>query len=197
MEIGEDRFVVLSLGRISSDKGSLLLARALERASKMEKRLFGLFAGEGKKEEVRALEERFQGEKARLGRVLPSTPDVLPFLHAADLLVLPSKRENCPLVVLEALSTELPVLATPEGDLPQLLAGGKGGRLLPPRKLLDPETLASFLARAARGEGPTREAEGSRGREEVLSRHSLAAQAARLYHIFENLTGNTMEERRP
>ncbi len=192
-----DRFVVLFLGRICKDKGCHILARALESAFRREKSLFGLFAGQGKEEDLEEIRQRFPGGEGSPGALLPPSQRVLPLLHAADLLVLPSLRENCPLVVLEALSTELPVLASPEGDLPQILSGGNGGRLLPPQGRLDPETLASFLVRAARGEGPTREVEGARGREMVLKRYSLASQATRLYHIFENLTGNSMEEKRP
>ncbi|GEM_PF-4069334 len=195
--LGPGRFVVLFLGRICQDKGCHILARALESAFRREKSIFGLFAGQGKEEDLREIGVMFSGEEESPGRLLPPSPRVLPLLHAADLLVLPSRRENCPLVVLEALSTGLPVLASPEGDLPHILSGRNGGRLLPPQGHLDPETLASFLVRAARGEGPTREVEGARGRERVVQRYSLAAQAARLYHIFENLAGNSMEEKRP
>ncbi len=195
--IDPGRFVVLFLGRISREKGALLLARALAAASSREPRLFGLFAGEGKEEDLREVAARFPEGGGPSGRLLPPAPRVLPLLHAADLLVLPSRRENCPLVVLEALSTGLPVLATPEGDLPRILAGGIGGRLLPPVSRLDPATLASFLVQCCRGGGPSRETEGVKGREAVLTGYSLASQAARLYHIFENLTGNTLEERRP
>ena len=195
--LGPDRFVVLFLGRICRDKGCHILARALETAFRREKSLFCLFAGQGKEEDLREIGAGFPGGKDSPGRLLPASPRVLPLFHAADLLVLPSLRENCPLVVLEALATGLPVLASPEGDLPQILSGGTGGRLLPPQALLDPETLASFLVRAARGGGPTREVEGTRGRERVLERYSLASQAARLYHIFQTLAGNSMEEKRP
>ncbi len=187
-------FLVLALGRISPDKGSDLLCRALERAREREERIFGLFAGRGKEEDLADLRRVLERGDPPLGRILPPSRQVLPLLHAADLLVLPSLRENCPLVVLEALSTELPVLATPEGDVPRILSGGRGGRFLPPRKGLDRETLASFLVRACRGGGPSREKEGKKGRELILRHYALSDRAARLHHIFRNLAGDTMEE---
>lgn len=57
-------------------------------------------------------------------------PDVLPYLHAADVLVLPSAYEANALVVLEALACGLPVVATRVGFAPDLLVDGVNGFLI-------------------------------------------------------------------
>ena len=50
-----------------------------------------------------------------------------PFLAASDFFVLPSAYEANALVVLEALSSGLPVIATPVGFAPEIIADGDNG----------------------------------------------------------------------
>ncbi len=53
--------------------------------------------------------------------------DPVPFLWAADLLVLPSAYEANALVVLEALACGLPVVSTRVGFAPDILVDGENG----------------------------------------------------------------------
>ena len=64
---------------------------------------------------------RFAGERADI-------PDVL---RALDLLVVSSVREGCCNVILEAMSTGIPVVATRVGGNPDLVADGRSGWLFP------------------------------------------------------------------
>ncbi len=55
--------------------------------------------------------------------------DVL--LRAADFFLLPSTREGLPLSILEAQATKVPVLAAPTAGVPEVVADGKTGFLIP------------------------------------------------------------------
>jgi glycosyltransferase involved in cell wall biosynthesis len=61
-------------------------------------------------------------------RPLGYVPDEsLPSVYnAADLFVIPSLADNCPLTVLESLSCGTPVVGFPVGGIPELLRGGGG-----------------------------------------------------------------------
>jgi glycosyltransferase involved in cell wall biosynthesis len=101
------------------------------------------------------------GERARLERLvreegvaasvrflgpLPQA-QVADWLAAADLLCLPSHSEGSPNVVVEALASGVPVVATRVGGVPDLVSDGINGLLVPPA---DPSSLADALD-AARG----------------------------------------------
>lgn len=57
--------------------------------------------------------------------------DVRPFLSAMDLLLITSEFEGLPLVLLEAMALELPVVSSPVGGIPEVVRDGETGRLVP------------------------------------------------------------------
>jgi glycosyltransferase involved in cell wall biosynthesis len=68
--------------------------------------------------------------------------DVAVWMAAADLVTLPSYMEGCPNVILEALASGRPVVATNVGGIPEIMSD-ECGRLVTPR---DPAALAQALA---------------------------------------------------
>ena len=87
-------------------------------------------------------------------------------MRAADVLVMPSLADNHPLVVLEAMSMGLPVVAFASGGIPEQLRDGEEGFLVPPgdwdtmwrsvsRLLRDPR-LSRTMGDAARAGGAKR-----------------------------------------
>jgi len=65
--------------------------------------------------------------------------DVPDFLRSIDMLALTSDREGLPNVVLEAMATGIPVVATSVGGTPEIVRDEVTGRLVPPG---DPEAFA-------------------------------------------------------
>jgi starch synthase len=85
-----------------------------------------------------------------------------------------------PVVVLEAWAAGLPVIATRVGGLPDMVAHGEDGWLVPPA---DPAALAVALVRAWQPEADLA-ALGARGRDKVLRDYSppiVLDRLARLY----------------
>ena len=80
----------------------------------------------------------FAGHRADVGELLP----------AFDLFVLPSLREGLPFAVLEAMSAGLPVVATRVGGVPEAVAEGVTGLLVPAD---DPDALADAPGHPAAG----------------------------------------------
>jgi glycosyltransferase involved in cell wall biosynthesis len=68
------------------------------------------------------------------------------YLRAANLLCLPSLNEGLPNVVVEALASGIPVVATDVGGLKELIVPERNGLLVPPSR---PDLLADALGRAA------------------------------------------------
>ncbi len=104
--LGDER-VLLVLGRVTRQKGQDLLVRAWEERPVPGATL--ALVGPGDVEPLRTLAPR---EWDRSVRAVGEPPAVLPWLWAADLLVLPSRYETVGLVVAEAMCTGLPVVAT-------------------------------------------------------------------------------------
>ncbi|MEW6685312.1 MAG: glycosyltransferase family 4 protein [Candidatus Edwardsbacteria bacterium] len=58
-------------------------------------------------------------------------------LAESDIFVLPSLRESFPVSVMEAMSMELPVIATRVGSVPELVLHGKTGILIKPKDVTE------------------------------------------------------------
>jgi glycosyltransferase involved in cell wall biosynthesis len=75
-------------------------------------------------------------------RFLGFRTDMPVILKAADLFVLSSRWEGCPMVILESMTLGVPVLATNVGGVPELIVEDQTGKLVPPGS---PEKLAEGI----------------------------------------------------
>ncbi|MBW7995647.1 MAG: glycosyltransferase family 4 protein [Candidatus Glassbacteria bacterium] len=92
--------------------------------------------------------ERDLGEVIFLGEVHP--PELIGLLAKAALFCLPSRAEGLPIALLEAMAVGLPVVATPVGGIPDALAEGVNGFLVP---VGDSRMLADRLEQLLRDPG--------------------------------------------
>ncbi len=152
LKLPKDSMVIGFHGRLGHEKNLLTLSRAYLKLEAKGKRLF--LVGDG----VPELKERLR--KVR-GSVVPgATNEIIPCLQAMDLYVLPSFTETTSLAVLEAMSCELPVIASPVGFIQQYIKEGENGLFfdtkswynlsLKLQRLADDEKLRVKLGKAAR-----------------------------------------------
>ena len=104
--------------------------------------------------------------------------------HAADIFVLPSTREAFGMVVVEAMASALPVIATRiTGVTDDIIADCRTGLLVPPGNA---DALAEALRRLLVDDGYAREL-GARAREAVVNRFSVEAATPQWRTLYEDL----------
>jgi glycosyltransferase involved in cell wall biosynthesis len=122
---------VLFAQRLAGTKGLDTLLRAVSVARRREPRLVLRIAGEGGQRAplellVRALD--LDGAVRFLGQL--DRPELVREMHAANLFAFPSRGDSFGLPVVEALCTGLPVVATAQGVVPDVVTSERG-RLVP------------------------------------------------------------------
>lgn len=92
-----------------------------------------VIVGEGPERD--RLQERVRAAEAGEGVVFTGVlaqSEVAEWLACADLLCLPSRSEGLPNVIVEALASGVPVVASRVGGIPELVVDGLNGYLVPP-----------------------------------------------------------------
>jgi len=100
--------------------------------------------------------------------------DVAAILRGWSVFVLPSLSEATPVVILEAMASGLPVVASRVGGVPQLVLEGRTGFLADPS---EPQAFADAIAAYVDDAG-LRAAHGAAGRAQVQAGHSVDAMVA-------------------
>jgi glycosyltransferase involved in cell wall biosynthesis len=111
--------------------------------------------------------------------------EVMRFMKSADLSVVPSRIDNCPMTVIESLACGKPVVASRVGGIPELLDDGVEGFLVPPE---DPALLAERLHKLLSSPG-LRATLAANARRRFLARYELDRAVAREADWFEHLVG--------
>jgi L-malate glycosyltransferase len=124
------------VGNLSTGKGQLELIAAYAEVLKRIPDAALLIVGSSifNREEGYPEQLKLQAKTLRVGervRFLGQRNDVPAILRSLDLLVLNSKSEAFPLVALEGLACEVPVLSTAVGGVPELITHGQTGWLIP------------------------------------------------------------------
>lgn len=133
--------ILLHVGRFAPQKNHHLLIEAFASAVKEYPGMQLWLVGDGP---MRAEVEGLVKEKGLEKKVLffGVTSNVVDFMISSDIFVLSSDWEGFGLVLVEAMATAKPVVATAVDAVPELINDGITGILVPPR---NPETLANAV----------------------------------------------------
>jgi len=113
--------------------------------------------------------------------------DVESWLAAADVFVHPSRSEEMPLAILEAMAQGLPAVATRVGGVPDAVVDGETGLLVASG---DVEGLRASI-RALLGDEPLRRTMGRRARARAEQRFSVECMVDRTLHAYADAAPTT------
>lgn len=173
---------LVCVGRLSAEKGQLLLIEAVHRLARAGIKLELVLAGDGEmRAEVGALITRYglTGQVRITGWI--SSSQVREEILAARGLVLPSFTEGLPVVIMEAMALRRPILATYVGGIPELVLPGENGWLVPAGSIDD---LAAAIEDCLSRSSDELQKMGDAGYLRVMKRHSIDTEAGKLAALF-------------
>ena len=188
--IPADRLVVGAVGRLSPEKGFDTLIRAADRLLGEGLDFELIIAGDGGEAANLAglIGELGRGDRIRL---LGYRPDAAEVFRGMDVFALSSLREGLPNVLLEAMASGLPAIATRIAGIPRLVVDSENGLIVPPGSagaladglkllLVDPALRARF---------------GRQGRLTVEQRYGFAARIGKIRALYDELLDPTVPRR--
>lgn len=148
--------LLLFAGRLTREKGVDILLKAL--AKLRDVNYVCLIAGDGPDREQlqRMAQDLYLNERVCF---LGTRSDLLQLLRAVDMMVLPSRWEGLPLIVLESMAASCPIVATAVDGTADVLRNEVSALLVPPE---EPQALAKAISRLS---------------QDISLRDKLAAQA--------------------
>jgi len=163
-EIQTRNFTILFVGRLEPEKGPINVLKVAESLRNVD----FLVVGDGslKNEMDRIIKEKKLFNVKLLG-VIPHS--ILPKLYrSADVLLLPSYSEGLPIVMLEAMASELPVIVSNVGAVGEILKQNEGGFAVSPGNIEEILSKVSLLQK----DKHLRSSIGRRGKTNVTSHFS-------------------------
>lgn len=179
--------LILSAGRFTEKKGFDTLLHALSILKERNIPFNCIIAGGGKlKTNILALiKELHLDEHVELPGFL-NEKALINLYHKADVFVLASRqlsdgnRDGIPNVILEAMASGLPIVATDVGGIPEVIENNKNGLLSPPN---NPESFVDSLETLLTDQS-LREKMGKNGRAFVADKFNLEKNTQKLFGLF-------------
>lgn len=130
LDISPEEFIVGYMGRLSEEKGLILLVEAVAGLRDAAVPVKLLIVGDGS--ERTALEQLVRAKALENAVIFAGfQADIENWLSAFDVFVLPSLTEGTPMALLEAMAAGVPVIATAVGGVPMVITDGIDGLLVP------------------------------------------------------------------
>ena len=174
-------FAIVCVANLRPVKNHMLLVAAAEAVLRRRPDAVFLLAGDGPLRAAVAGEIKRRGIDGRV-RLLGQVPAARRLVAVADLVVLSSRWEGLPVVVMEALAAGVPVVATAVGGVADLVRPGHNGLLVDGRS---PDDLAAAICDAAT---PATHERLRAGASTSTDQVDLAATAAWFEHLYRELS---------
>jgi glycosyltransferase involved in cell wall biosynthesis len=176
------------IGRLSAEKGPDVMLAAMRYLTDLPVTLS--FIGDGPDRAALSAEAEQTGVAPSVsfhGRVA----DAASLLNAFDVLALSSRTEGTPMVVLEAMASETPIVATSVGGIPDMLSSAEA--LLVPSQ--DPRALATAI-RAALGDRDASTERAARAHARLTAEFGMQPWLARYEALYRSIQPPSREAQR-
>jgi glycosyltransferase involved in cell wall biosynthesis len=176
---------LLSVGRLSPEKGHEFLLEALATLRAKNLPVTCTLVGDGPRQQFlrdRAAELGVDSHVHFLGAV--GQDRIQNLYRRADIFVLPSLAEGLPVVLLEAMALQRPIVASSIAGIPELVQNGANGLLVEPARS---DRLAHAIERLV-CDPHLRRRLGHAARHAVLDRHDIRVSADRMARLFAAVT---------
>ncbi len=177
---------LLCLGRLVPAKGQHVLLDAAARLRDSGTVFRLMIVGDGPDRqslERRAIELGLAESIEFTGAV--GQDEVHQYYDCADMFVLPSFAEGVPVVLMEAMAKEIPVISTRITGIPELIEHGRSGLLV---SASDAQALADAIQRLI-DDPELRKRVGAEGRKKVLDEYDLDKNIQGMIEFFECIPG--------
>ena len=178
----EGALLVGSVCRLIRQKGLAYGLRGFAEVAEAFPSAHYVLAGRGPLQQALQAEAHMLGVGERV-HFLGWREDAHAVMAALDVLLAPSLWEGFGLIFLEAMALGVPIVATRVSAIPEVVADGETGWLVPPR---NPEAIAEAL-RAALGDPAERRARGETGRRRLEARFTVRRMVERTLTLYRNL----------
>lgn len=174
---------LVCVGRLCEQKGQLLLLEAAHQLHKAGHAFELVLAGDGEmRPEVERLIKVYGLQQVVRITGWISAEQVRSELLAARALVLPSFAEGLPVVIMEAMAVQRPVLSTYVAGIPELVQPGVHGWLFPAG---DVGALAQAMLNCLDAPAEQLQGMGEAARNRALKRHDIDTEARKLLTLFQ------------
>lgn len=166
------------VGRLTAQKGQLVLLDALAQLRDAGSPVKLVFAGDGELRrdlEASITSKRLEGLVTITGWL--SGRNIREQINLARALVLPSFAEGLPVAIMEAMALGRPIISTSVAGIPELVRAGRNGWLIPPGRV---DLLAAAIGEAAAASTEELTAMGRLAREDVARLHDIGSEADKL-----------------
>jgi len=185
---------LICVGRLSPEKGQLLLIEAAQRLKVQDVQFDLVLVGDGElRHDLEAIINRHGLQATVRITGWMSSEQVRDEILAARALVLPSFSEGLPVVIMEAMALKRPVISTFVGGIPELVRQAEHGWLVPAG---DVDALTHAMKACLDAPTETCARMGEEAYKRVLARHSVDTQSVRLIELFRGaIEANTNDKR--
>jgi len=175
-----DAAVVGYIGRLEHGKGPDVLLAAAERLTLKLPAATLLFVGDGPLRPALAARAAANGVRVVFAG---QRADVPALLRVCDVIAVPSRQEAFGRIIIEAMASGVPVVASAVGGIPEVCADRLTGLLVPPE---DPDALATALASTLSDTAATA-ARVQAAAADVAARFDIHTHAERVHAVYETV----------